>query len=125
MFEPLLRLLARPYLVMYDLAMRLGPKWGPVALGYGPVLLGILAFVFKGQLLDPLMNSDTATITIFLVFALTGPLMHVGTRILTERMHRSHNGEWPASADPRLNRKGEISPTMLWVQTVREWAREG
>ena len=121
----LLRGVARPYLAIYDAAMRLGPKWGAVVLGYGPVVLAILAFVFKAQLLDPLMNPDTATVAIFLTFALTGPLLHVGTRIVTERMFRARQGQWPASVDPRFDRSGPLSPTMLWVDTVKEWVREG
>ena len=119
---PILRLLARPYLPIYDAAMRLGPKWGPIALGYGPVMLAILAFVFKDRLLDPVMNPDTATVVIFVAFALTGPLLHVGTRIVTERLFRARNGQWPASADPRFDRFGAVSPTMLWVEVVREWS---
>jgi hypothetical protein len=119
----LLRAAARPYLAIYDLAMRLGPKWGPIALGYGPVVVGILAFVFKDRLLDPFMDPDTATVVIFLAFALCGPLMHVGTRIVTERLFRARNGQWPASPDPRFDRFGAVSPTVQWVEVVREWSR--
>ena len=83
----------------------------------------ILAFVFKAQLLDPVMNPATATVAIFLTFALTGPLLHVGTRIVTERLFRARNGQWPSSVDPRFDRFGAVSPTMLWVETVRDWVK--
>ena len=121
----LLRWAARPYLAIYDAAMRLGPKWGAVALGYGPVVVAILAFVFKAPLLDRVMDPDSATVAIFLIFALTGPVMHVGTRIVTERLFRARNGHWPASVDPRFDRSGPASPTMLWVETLKDWARDG
>ena len=124
MTQTLLRWLARPYLAIYDLAMRLGPKWGPVALGYGPIALAIAAFLLKAQLLDPWIDPGTATVAIFLAFALTGPLMHVGTRIVTENLHRTRQGHWPASADARFDRNGPISPTMHWVNMVREWSRD-
>jgi hypothetical protein len=96
-----------------------------VALGYGPVTVAILAFLFKAQILDPWMDPDTATVAIFVIFALFGPAMHVGTRILAERMTRRAHGIWPASADPRFSRLGEVSPTEHWVSVVREWVKEG
>jgi hypothetical protein len=120
----ILRLLARPYLGIYDVAMRLGPIWGPIALGYGPVVLGILAFVFKDRILDPVMDPDTATLAIFLAFAVCGPVMHVGTRIVAENLHHRRNGTWPATGGPGFNRKGTDSPTMVWVEAVKGWSRE-
>lgn len=120
----LIRLAGRTYLPVYDAAMRLGPKWGPLALGYGPLLLAVLAFLFKAQLLDPWMDPDTATVAIFLAFALTGPVMHVGTKILAERMTRGAKGVWPASGDPRFDRLGQISPTQHWVEMLREELRQ-
>lgn len=119
----LVRLVGRVYLPVYDAAMRLGPKWGPVALGYGPLALAILAFLFKGQLLDPWMDPGTSTVAIFVAFALTGPVMHVGTKILAERMTRASKGLWPASPDPRFDRLGQVSPTEHWVEMLREELR--
>ena len=119
----LLRPLARPYLGIYDAAMRLGPKWGPVALGYGPIVVAIVAFLLKDRLLDPIMDPGSATILIFVLFALCGPLMNVGTKIVTENMHKSRMGEWPATNAPRFDRKGPVSPTMLWVEGMRVWSR--
>lgn len=121
--SPLLRPLARPYLAIYDAAMRLGPKWGPVALGYGPVALAIAAFLLKARLLDPWMDPGTATVLIFVLFALCGPLLNVGTKIVTERLHKGRMGEWTATGDPRFDRKGKVSPTMAWVEGVRVWSR--
>lgn len=108
-----------PYLAIYDAAMRLGPKWGPVALGYGPVVVAIIAFLLKDSLLDPVMNPTAATILIFVLFALCGPLMNVGTKIVTENLHKGRTGEWPAMADPRFDRRGKVSPTMAWVEGMR------
>ena len=124
MTQTLLRWLARPYLAIYDLAMRLGPKWGPVALGYGPIALAIAAFLLKAQSLDRWIDPGTATVGIFVLFALCGPLMHVGTKIVTENLHRARHGRWPASADIRFYRDGKVSPTMHWVAMVREWSRD-
>lgn len=119
----LIRLAGRLYLPVYDAVMRLGPKWGPLALGYGPLALAILAFLFKAQLLDPWMDPDAATVAIFVAFALTGPVMHVGTKILAERMTRASKGVWPGSSDPRFDRLGKVSPTEHWVQMLREELR--
>ena len=102
--------------------MRLGPKWGPVALGYGPVVLFICAFLLKSRLLDPWIDPGTATVGLFVLFALCGPLLNVGTKIVTENLHKSRVGEWPATADPRFDRKGKVSPTMAWVEGVRQWS---
>ena len=124
MTQTLLRWLARPYLALYDLAMVLGAKWGPVVLGYGPIALAIAAFLLKAQSLDRWMDPGTATVGIFVVFALCGPLMHIGTKIVTENLHRARQGRWPASADIRFNRDGPISPTMHWVNMVRDWSRD-
>ena len=120
----LLRRAARPYLAIYDAAMRLGLKWGAIALGYGPVVVGICAFLLKSRLIDPWIDPGLATVGLFVLFGLAGPLMHVGTRIVTENMHRSRQGLWPASVDSRFDRHGPISPTMHWVGMVREWSRE-
>lgn len=119
----LIRLAGRLYLPVYDAAMRLGPKWGPLALGYGPLALAILAFLFKAQLFDTWMDPGTATVAIFVAFALTGPIMHVGTKILAERMTRGAKGVWPGSADPRFDRLGKVSPTEHWVEMLREELR--
>lgn len=121
----LVRMAGRVYLPLYDAAMRLGPKAGPLALGYGPLALAILAFLFKGALLDPWMDPDSATVAIFLAFALTGPVMHVGTKILAERMTRNSRGVWPASSDPRFDRLGKLSPTEHWVEMLRDDLRGG
>ena len=120
----LLRRGARFYLAIYDLAMGLGPKWGPVALGYGPIVVALCAFLLKERLIDPWLDPGTATVSLFVLFGLCGPLMHVGTKIVTERMHRAQQGRWPASADIRFDRDGPNSPTMHWVEVVREWSRE-
>ena len=119
----LLRPLSGPYLAIYDGAMRLGPKWGAVALGYGPVVVAIAAFLLKDRLLDPVMDPGTATVLIFVLFALCGPLMNVGTKIVTENLHRNRTGSWPASANRGLDPKGKVSPTMAWVEGVRAWRR--
>ena len=119
----LLRGVARPYLAIYDLAMRLGPKWGSVALGYGPVVLGIGAFLLKARLLDPVMAPGTATVGLFVLFGLCGPLLNVGTKIVAENMQKGRTGEWPPTGDLRFDRKGTVSPTMAWVEGVRVWSR--
>ena len=121
----LLRRAARPYLAIYDAAMRLGPKWGAIALGYGPVVVGICAFLLKDRLLDPWLGPGTATIGLFVLFGLCGPLLNVGTKIVTENLQKSKHGQWPASADPRFDRHGPVSPTMVWVENVRVWSRGG
>ena len=120
----LLRLTARVYLGIYDLAMRLGPKWGAVTLGYGPVVIAVCAFLLKSRLIDPWIDPGLATVGLFVLFGLAGPLMHVGTRIVTENMHRSRQGLWPASVDSRFDRHGPISPTMHWVGMLKLWSRE-
>lgn len=120
MTPSLLRPLLRPYLAIYDAAMRLGPKWGPIALGYGPILLAIVAFLLKDRLLDPIMDETSATILIFVLFALCGPLMNIGTKIVTENMHKGRMGEWPPNGDPTFDRKGKVSPTMVWVEEMRK-----
>ena len=125
MRDILLLVAGRVYLPVYDAAMRLGPKWGPVALGYGPLALAILAFLFKAQLLDPWMDPGTATVVIFVLFALCGPIMHVGTKILAERMTRVSKGLWPGSADPRFDRLGKVSPTEHWGEMMRETMKAG
>lgn len=117
------RPLVRPYLALYDAAMRLGPKWGPVMLGYGPVVVAVAAFLLKDRLLDPVMDPGSATVLIFVVFALCGPLMNVGTKIVTENLHKARMGEWPATPHPGFDRKGKTSPTMLWVEAMRDWSR--
>jgi hypothetical protein len=119
MTPSLLRLLLRPYLAIYDAAMRLGPTWGPVALGYGPILVAIVAFLLKDRMLDPIMDPTAATILIFVLFALCGPLMNIGTKIVTENLHKGRMGEWPATGDPKFDRKGKASPTMVWVEGMR------
>jgi hypothetical protein len=121
----LIRLAGTIYLPAYDAAMRLGPKRGPVALGYGPLALAVAAFLLKARLLDPWMDPVSATWVIFIAFALTGPLMHVGTKILAERMTRASKGVWPGSADPRFDRLGKLSPTEHWVSMLREELRGG
>ncbi len=117
------RPLVRPYLAIYDAAMRLGPKWGPVTLGYGPVVVAIAAFLAKDRLLDPIMDPGSATVLIFVAFALCGPLMNVGTKIVTENLHKARMGEWPATPNPGFDRRGKASPTMLWVEAMRDWSR--
>ncbi len=113
------KILLLPYLALYDAAMRLGPKWGPIALGYGPIVVAIIAFLLKDSLLDPIMEPTYATILIFVLFALFGPVMNIGTRIVTENMHKGRTGEWPANGDPRFDRQGKVSPTMVWVEGFR------
>jgi hypothetical protein len=120
MTPTLLRPFLRAYLAIYDAAMRLGPKWGPIALGYGPILLAIVAFLLKDSLLDPIMDETSATILIFVLFALCGPLMNIGTKIVTENMHKGRMGEWPPNGDPKFDRKGKVSPTMAWVEEMRK-----
>lgn len=119
----LIRLAGSIYLPVYDAAMRLGPKRGPVALGYGPLALAVLAFLFKGQLFDRWLGPDTATVVIFVAFGLTGPLMHVGTRILAERMARASKGAWPGPSAEGFNPQGAVSPTEHWVERLREGLR--
>ncbi len=121
MYTTLLRPFARPYLALYDAAMRLGPKWGPVTLGYGPIVVAILAFLLKDSVLDPVMDPTVATVLIFVVFAMFGPVMNVGTKIVTENMHKARMGEWPPNGDPRFDRKGAVSPTMASVEAMRAW----
>jgi hypothetical protein len=118
-----LRPLMRPYIAIYDAAMRLGPKWGPLTLGYGPIVVAIIAFLLKDRLLDPVMDETSATILIFVLFAMCGPLMNIGTKIVTENLHRGRMGEWPPTGDPRFDRKGTASPTMVWVEEMRVWSR--
>jgi len=117
---PFLRLLTRPYLAIYDAAMRLGPKWGAIALGYGPIVVAIIAFLLKDSLLDPVMDPTQATILIFVLFAMCGPLMNIGTKIVTENLHKGRTGEWPATAGQGFDRRGKISPTMAWVEAMRQ-----
>ena len=121
MYTSLLRPFVRPYLALYDAAMRFGPKWGPVLLGYGPIVVAIVAFLLKDRLLDPVMNPTVATVLIFDVFAMFGPVMNVGTKIVTENLHKARTGEFPANGDPKFNRKGPVSPTMASVEAMRAW----
>jgi hypothetical protein len=46
--------------------------------------------------------------------------MNIGTKIVTENMHKGRMGEWPANGDPRFDRKGKVSPTMVWVEEMRK-----
>jgi hypothetical protein len=104
--------------------MRLGPKWGPAALGYGPILLVICGFLLKSRLIDPWIDPGLGTLALFVLFGLMGPLVNIGTRIVTETMQKTRHGQWSASADPHFDRNGPVSPTAHWVEMVRDWTRD-
>jgi hypothetical protein len=91
-------------------------------LGYGPILLAICAFLLKPWALDPWMGNGPATFTIFATFALLGPLMHIGSKILAETLHKRRTGQWPRTAVVGFDTGGSASPTMVWVEMVREWS---
>lgn len=120
----ILRRIVPAYLWVYDRCLPLGPILGPVVLGYGPILLGICAFLVKSPTLDPLMGNGAATFTIFAVFALLGPLMHVGSKILAETLHKRRTGQWPRTGLVGFDTGGRASPTMVWVEMVRDWSKD-
>lgn len=120
----LLRHIVPAYLWVYDLCLPLGPLRGPIVLGYGPILLGIAAFLVKPWALDPWLGNGAATFTIFAAFALMGPLMHIGSKILAEVLHKRRTGQWPRTAVVGFDTGGSASPTMVWVEMVRDWSKD-
>ena len=119
-----LRPAARVYLAIYDLCLRFGPGRGAVLLGYGPVVLGVGAFLLKPVLLDPWLDSGATTIALFLLFGLCGPVINVGTKIVAENLHKRRHGRWPDTGAVRIDPQGAVSPTMAWVEAVRAWAKD-
>lgn len=115
--------MARFYLALYDLAMRLGPLPGALVIGYGPILLAILAFLVKTPLLDPWFGASGATLFIFVVFAAFGPLMNTGSKVVTEILHFRRKGAWPGAGP--LERPAALAPTMARIETLRIWAKGG
>lgn len=111
-FTPLGRAVARAYLVVYDLAMRLGTVPGALVLGYGPILLAIAAFLVKTAVFDPWLGSSGATLAIFVAFATFGPLMNTGSKIVTEIMQLRRQGAWP----------GDL-PTLQRIEALRAWSK--
>lgn len=118
-----LRHIARAYLAVFDAAMRLGPMRGAALLTYGPFVMGSLAFVAKVSWLDALVDTTVTTIAVFAVFALLGPLMNTGSKLLAEGWHKARFGTYPGQKDPRMAPNGGVSPTLLWVKSVRDWAK--
>lgn len=116
------RRLVWAYLWIYDQALRLGALRGALLLGYGPIALAILAFAVKSATLDPLIGSGGATVVIFALFALCGPLMNAGTKIAAEHWQKSRSGQWPATTLAGFDKAGSLSPTMAGVEKVRHWA---
>ncbi|NBZ86941.1 hypothetical protein [Stagnihabitans tardus] len=115
--------IARFYLALYDLAMRLGPLRGALVIGYGPILAAILVFLVKTPLLDPVFGATGATLFIFVVFAAFGPLMNTGSKVVTEIVHFRRKGAWPGAGP--LDRPAAMAPTMQRIEALRIWARGG
>jgi hypothetical protein len=120
----LMRPAARVYLAIYDLCLQFGPGRGAVLLGYGPVILGVCAFLLKPVLLDPWLDSGATTIALFVLFGLCGPVINIGTRIVAENLHRRRHGRWPDTGAFPIDPLGPVSPTMAWVEAARAWAKE-
>lgn len=117
-----LRIFVRGYLVVFDAAMRLGPMRGAALLTYGPFVAASAAFLAKVYWLDAVLDNTLTTIAVFAIFALLGPLMNTGSKLLAEGWHKARYGTYPGQKDHRLHPKGGPSPTLLWVKSVREWA---
>ena len=118
----LLRILVRGYLAVFDAAMRLGPMRGAALLTYGPFVAASAAFLAKVYWLDGVIDNTLTTIAVFAIFALLGPLMNTGSKLLAEGWHKARFGTYPGQKDQRLHPKGGPSPTLLWVKSVRDWA---
>ena len=116
------RIVVRGYLAVFDAAMRLGPMRGAALLTYGPFVAASAAFLAKVYWLDGVIDNTLTTIAVFAIFALLGPLMNTGSKLLAEGWHKARFGTYPGQKDQRLHPKGGVSPTLLWVKTVRDWA---
>ena len=116
------RIMVRGYLAVFDAAMRLGPMRGAALLTYGPFVAASAAFLAKVYWLDGVIDNTLTTIAVFAIFALLGPLMNTGSKLLAEGWHKARFGSYPGQKDQRLHPKGGPSPTLLWVKTVRDWA---
>ena len=120
--EFVFRRLARAYLALFDATMRLGPMRGAAVLTFGPFVVASLAFIAKVSWLDPMLDSTLTTAAVFVVFALLGPLMNTGSKLLAEGWHKARFGRYPGQWDFRIDPKTQPSPTLLWVKAVRDWA---
>lgn len=118
----LLRGLVLAYLAIFDAVMRLGPMRGAALLTFGPFAVASVAFLAKVYWLDALVDNTVTTIAVFALFAVLGPLMNTGSKLLAEGWHKARFGTYPGPKDLRLDPKGGVSPTLLWVKAVREWA---
>ncbi len=116
------RIVVRGYLAVFDAAMRLGPMRGAALLTYGPFVAASAAFLAKVYWLDGVIDNTLTTIAVFAIFALLGPLMNTGSKLLAEGWHKARYGTYPGQKDHRLHPKGGPSPTLLWVKSVRDWA---
>ncbi len=116
------RIVVRGYLAVFDAAMRLGPMRGAALLTYGPFVAASAAFLAKVYWLDGVIDNTLTTIAVFAIFALLGPLMNTGSKLLAEGWHKARFGTYPGQKDQRLHPKGGPSPTLLWVKSVRDWA---
>ena len=116
------RIVVRGYLAVFDAAMRLGPMRGAALLTYGPFVAASAAFLAKVYWLDGVIDNTLTTIAVFAIFALLGPLMNTGSKLLAEGWHKARFGTDPGQKDQRLHPKGGPSPTLLWVKSVRDWA---
>ena len=116
------RIVGRGYLAVFDAAMRLGPMRGAALLTYGPFVAASAAFLAKVYWLDGVIDNTLTTIAVFAIFALLGPLMNTGSKLLAEGWHKARFGTYLGQKDQRLHPKGGPSPTLLWVKSVRDWA---
>ncbi len=121
--ESVVRFVARAYLAVFDAAMRLGHMRGAAVLTFGPFAVASVAFLAKVYWLDALVDNTLTTIAVFALFALLGPLMNAGSKLLAEGWHKARFGTYPGPKDLRLDPKAGVSPTQLWVKAVRDWAQ--
>lgn len=118
----MLRVFVLVYLAVFDAAMKLGPMRGAAVLTFGPFVVASLAFLAKVYWLDAVVDNTLTTVVVFALFALLGPLMNTGSKLLAEGWHKARFGTYPRPNDVRLDSKAGVSPTQLWVKAVREWA---
>ena len=117
-----LRKIARIYLVIFDLLMRLGPSAGPlvIVVGWLTANVGWLSAISMLGIwkVDPILD-----ILLIAPMGLSVPLLSVAMNILMDNWKRSISGQWPESKDFRFLRWGEVGPTICWINKVRDWSK--
>ena len=120
MVIPVLKMVTRVRLAIFDQFMRLGPNLGPLAM-----VIGWIASMFACLLgVSRLVKAGADEIFVVLAFSMGGlaiPFLRDAMEILRENRQRSLSGQWTDSHDVRFLRWGEIRPTMTRINKLREW----